>query len=107
MLKLPKSCAQVCAVDGYKRKRRLEWDYPRESQELKGERREEWGLGRKDKEKAEKKRERQSLGIRSRYCSRKEEENLRQRQLSWGWDNKLQTALTSLHKEVILILAPE
>lgn len=65
MLNLAKICAQVCAVDGYKGKRRLEWGYPRERQELKRERREEWGLGRKDREKAERKRERQSLGISS------------------------------------------
>lgn len=80
-------------MDGYKGKRRLEWGYPRGRQELKGERREEWGLGRKDREKAEGKRERHSLGIRGRYCFRKEGENLRpsQMQLSWGWDNKLQT----------------
>lgn len=85
----------MCAADEYKGKRRLEWGYPRERQELKGERREEWGLGRKDREKAERKRERRSLGISSRHCSRKEEENLRQSQIqfSWGWENKLQTAL--------------
>jgi hypothetical protein len=42
-------------------------------------------------------------------CSRKEEENLQQSQIqfSWVWDNKLQTALTSLYKEVILIWAPK
>lgn len=71
-------------MDGYKGKRRLGRDYPREMQELKGESGEECGLGRKDREKAEMKRERQSLGIRSRYCSRKEEINLGQNQLSWG-----------------------